>query len=63
MLEGVIFQASRQYFNKLANDFSKLGISQMSSKSSARFSKDKGGPALGLRQIGIREWNDDYITY
>jgi hypothetical protein len=30
---------------------------------SACFSKDEGGPALGLRQIGIREWNDDYITY
>ena len=41
----------------LAGDLTKKKIT------SARFSKDKGGPALGLRQIGIREWNDDYITY
>lgn len=41
----------------LASDLTKKEIT------SARFSKDKGGPALGLRQIGIREWNDDYITY
>jgi len=32
-------------------------------KSDAGFSQDKSWPALGLRQIGIREWNDDYITY
>jgi hypothetical protein len=41
----------------LASDLTKKEIT------SARFSKDKSGPALGLRQIGIREWNDDYITY
>jgi hypothetical protein len=41
----------------LASDLTKKKIT------SAHFSKDKGGPALGFRQIGIREWNDDYITY
>ena len=33
MLEGFIFQASRQHFNKLVKNFRKLGMLQMTSNS------------------------------
>jgi len=48
MLEGVIFQASRQYFNKLANDFRKLGMSQMSSNS-------KNESLIGSEELGATD--------
>lgn len=48
MLEGIIIQASRQYFNKLVNDFLELGMSQMTSNS-------KYESFIGSEQLGATD--------